>query len=137
MRAQAVAIVLALAAGGAAADLYSWKDASGKLHYSDQPPPHAGARKLTVPPPNTYTGGVPEKPRVAPEEAPQPPRAAQKPAPAPDRQALCEKARADRQTLEETPRRMTSAGGRTRPVDAEERAAKQAQLQKTIDENCR
>ncbi len=139
MRALFIAVALALVAGGATAELYSWKDASGKIHYSDQPPPQAGARKLTVPPPNTYTGGVPEQPRVAPGEAPRPPQPAEKPAPppAPDKQALCEKAKADLQKLEETPRRMSGAGGRAHPVDAEERAAQEARLQKAIGENCR
>lgn len=127
--------MLALFAVGAAAELYSWKDAAGKIHYSDTPPPDsAGARKLTVPPPNTYSGGMPEKerPRVAPQAGDKP-----KSPPPPDRQALCDKARADLQKLEDTPRRMSTAGGRPHPVDSEERAAQEAGLQKTIADNCR
>lgn len=142
MRTPLVLLMLALVAGGAAAELYSWKDAAGKIHYSDTlPPDSAGARKLAVPPPNTYSGGMPEKerPRVAPSEAPRPPQAAAKPsAPSPpDRQALCDKARADLQKLEETPRRMSIAGGRAHPVDSEERVAQEAGLQKSIADNCR
>lgn len=142
MRAPLVLLMLALAAGNAAAELYSWKDAAGKIHYSDTPPPgNADARKLAVPPPNTYSGGVPEKekPRVAPSGAPRPPQAAEAPKapPQPDRQALCDKARADLQKLADAPRRMSVAGGRAHPVDSEERAAQEAALQKSIADNCR
>lgn len=134
-------LTLAMVAGNAAAELYSWKDAAGKIHYSDTPPPgNADARKLAVPPPNTYSGGVPakEKPRVAPSAAPRPPQAAERQkSPPTDRQALCDKAKADLQNLEEAPRRMSSAGGRPHPVDSEERAAQEAALQKAIADNCR
>lgn len=142
MRARFLLLALTVVAGGAAAaELYSWKDAAGKIHYSDQPPPGSPARKLAVPPPNTYSGGAAEKakPRVAPSEAPRSPQAAGAPKapPAPGRQALCDKAKADLQKLEEAPRRMSSAGGRTHPVDSEERAAEEARLQKAIEDNCR
>lgn len=140
MRAPLVLLMLALAAGGAGAELYSWKDAAGKTHYSDTPPPgNADARKLAVPPPNTYSGGVPasERPRVAPSAAPAPPPAQKAKPPQPDREALCEKARADLQKLADTPRRMSIAGGRPHPVDSEERAAQEAALQKAIADNCR
>lgn len=140
MRARLVLLTLMLVAAGAAAELYSWKDAAGKIHYSDQPPPDSAARKLTVPPPNTYSGGMPaekEKPRVAPSEMPAPAAEKPKAAPAPDRSALCEQAKAELQKLEETPRRMSSAGGRPHPVDSEERAAAEARLQKAIADNCR
>jgi hypothetical protein len=37
----------------AQAELYSWKDASGKTHYGDKPPAaqQSGSRQLTAPPP--------------------------------------------------------------------------------------
>ena len=38
--------LLALIAGSASADIYTWKDANGRVQYSDQPPPDVDA-KLT------------------------------------------------------------------------------------------
>ncbi|MDB5959018.1 MAG: glutaredoxin family protein [Massilia sp.] len=40
----ALALALAAVAGGASAQMYTWKDARGVTHFSDQPPP-AGAAK--------------------------------------------------------------------------------------------
>jgi hypothetical protein len=47
-----VPLVLVLGCATASAQLYSWKDADGKVHYSDQPPTErTPVRKLTAPPP--------------------------------------------------------------------------------------
>src|SRR4030095_11091976 len=46
------ALALVLAAGTAAAALYKWTDASGRVVYSDQPPPgNVKVETLTGPPP--------------------------------------------------------------------------------------
>ena len=46
------AIILLILAGMSAvavAQVYSWRDASGKMHYSDTPPPGVDAKKLHAP----------------------------------------------------------------------------------------
>lgn len=48
MRAVAL-ITLLLLPLGAAAQVYTWKDASGKIHYSDQPPPDQGTKSRVLP----------------------------------------------------------------------------------------
>ena len=40
-----LAVALAVAAGGASAQMYTWKDAKGVTHFSDQPPPEAAGAK--------------------------------------------------------------------------------------------
>lgn len=64
-----LALLVALAALGAQADVYKWVDEKGQTQYTETPPP-AGAQKLNVP-----TGG----PASAPDAAP----AAEEKAPAP------------------------------------------------------
>lgn len=47
MQSRLLALLLICAAPMASAQsIYSWKDASGRVHYSDNPPPDAQARKL-------------------------------------------------------------------------------------------
>lgn len=41
-----LALVLATAAGSAAAEIYTWKDASGRVHFSDSPPPDANVKSM-------------------------------------------------------------------------------------------
>lgn len=43
----ALALVL-LATATMAGEIYTWKDAGGKVHYSDSPPPGVDARKMSV-----------------------------------------------------------------------------------------
>ncbi len=44
--------LLAIYSAFASAQLYSWKDAKGKIHYSDEPPPEqTPVRKVAAPPP--------------------------------------------------------------------------------------
>lgn len=47
-----VLLFLSFAAPLAQAEMYSWRDANGKIHYGDKPPAtqSAGARQLTAPP---------------------------------------------------------------------------------------
>jgi hypothetical protein len=49
----------------ASAQVYSWKDADGKVHYGSQPPAgQAGTRKLAAPPPPTADQDVALKARA-------------------------------------------------------------------------
>lgn len=41
-----ILIILAFAWTVASAQVYTWRDASGKVHYSDTPPPGADAKKM-------------------------------------------------------------------------------------------
>jgi hypothetical protein len=54
MRAAFLALLLSAASVAGAATVYKWVDASGVVHYSDQP--HPGATKLEVGSPQTYSG---------------------------------------------------------------------------------
>jgi hypothetical protein len=46
---KATLLILLLNAGLAFGQVYSWKDANGGVHYSDQPPSDTDAQKLNVP----------------------------------------------------------------------------------------
>lgn len=56
MRTRILAIAILLLPVAAAAQIYQWKDAGGKTHYSDQPPPAAAKQERTfaprLPPPS-------------------------------------------------------------------------------------
>lgn len=39
-------LVLLAAASAASAQIYTWKDTNGRVHYSDQPPPEANAKPI-------------------------------------------------------------------------------------------
>jgi len=54
-----VGLVVACAVAPATAQAYKWKDASGKVHFSDEPPPDRKADKLTIKP------QMPEDPAAA------------------------------------------------------------------------
>lgn len=132
---RAAALALLLAAGGAAAQLYSWKDETGKVHYSDQPPPgKTPARKLNPAPLNVDTSGPGNKAAVEKLTADKP-----KAGPAADpKTTACEKAKADLKALEERPRRTAAkAGGGFQVLDAAERAAEEAAIRKAMEQNCR
>ena len=48
-----ILLVLACVWGVAAAQVYTWRDASGKVHYSDTPPPGVDAKRMRA---GTHTG---------------------------------------------------------------------------------
>lgn len=52
-------LVAALAVAPAAAQAYKWKDASGKVHFSDEPPPDRKADRISIKP------QMPEDPAAA------------------------------------------------------------------------
>ncbi|MBS3916576.1 MAG: DUF4124 domain-containing protein, partial [Sulfuritalea sp.] len=41
-----ILLILACAWATASAQVYTWRDASGKVHYSDTPPPDVDAKKM-------------------------------------------------------------------------------------------
>jgi len=46
---KATLLILLLNSAIAGAQVYSWRDSSGEMHYSDQPPADAAAKQLAVP----------------------------------------------------------------------------------------
>lgn len=137
-----ILIALALFTTAAAAEVYSWKDADGKTHFSDKPPAGrepSSLKTLELPSSEANTPRqIPaqsEKPTVAPADKTQ---ADKDKAAADSKRASCEKARADLQALYETPRRTAvSKGGKFYALDGEERSTEEAALQKLIEDNCR
>lgn len=135
-----ILILLALHASVAAAEIYSWKDADGKTHFSDTPPAgkEPSLKTITLPPSGTSTPGqqppAREKPASAVRSKAIPDS---KSTAAADHLAACEKARTDLQALDDKPRRTAvGKGGKFHALDGEERAEEEAGLQKLIQENC-
>ncbi len=48
-----ILFILACLWGVASAEVYTWRDASGKIHYSDTPPPGVDAKKMRAGAPST------------------------------------------------------------------------------------
>ena len=134
-------IAVVLCATSATAEVYSWKDADGKTHFSDTPPvgKEPTLKTITLPPSST---GTPQQPaRMAPTTtAPVKSKASSEPSAAQVRQANCEKAKADMQALLDRPRRTavskTKKGTSFHTLDGEERTEEEEGLQKLIGENC-
>lgn len=129
-------VSVALHAVVALAEVYSWKDADGKTHFSDTPPvgKEPSLKTVTLPPTGTAT---PAPAQAKPASAARSKVIPENKAAAAERQAACEKARADLQALDDKPRRVAlGKGGKSHALDGEERAAEEADLQKLIKENC-
>ncbi|MBE7524522.1 MAG: DUF4124 domain-containing protein [Burkholderiales bacterium] len=139
-------LALALAAGGASATLYKWTDASGRVVYSDQPPP--GGVKYDV------VGGAapPDNPNAARDLASQEAqfkkaqreraeadaKAGKTRADAAKRAEVCEQARAGIRTYQNdnVPVVTINAKGEQVVVDAAERARRLAEQQRLAREYC-
>lgn len=133
-----VAVLLAVYAIASAAQVYTWKDAEGRTHYSDQPPDGKPGAVKEIPFP--AAGTTIPKPKALPREGRNGADDAlpADTAPAQDAQADCEKARADLRALYERPRRSAvGKGGKFVALDGDERATEEAELRKAIDANCR
>lgn len=136
--------VLAFFASTAFAEIYSWKDADGKIHYSDQEPGgnNPSLKTLQLPPDNPGPARVPSGRKASaasqsPAKSIEEDRAAARKA-----QLACEKAKADLQTFQDSPRRTAvSKGpkGKTKfyALDGEERATEEEDLQKAVADNCK
>ena len=130
----ALAIGIGLALAPVGAETYKWKDADGKIHYSDQPPPANAKEETTVksrkpsapvqsaPATPTDKGAAPAKPKTPAEqeaafkkrqveEAEREAAEKKKVAEAAEKQQNCDQARAQLQTLQ--------AGGRVTRTNAQ------------------
>lgn len=137
-----------LAALPAAAEVYSWKDASGKLHYGSRPPAGQGeARRLAAPPAETADQEAARKAaaehRMAEREQRQKTQdEAQKTqedrAQARERETGCRQARANLSALESGQVRFTMDGrGERVALDGAARDAELAKARKAVDDWCR
>ncbi|XZG69289.1 DUF4124 domain-containing protein [Chitinibacteraceae bacterium HSL-7] len=136
------ALVLAVLALPAAAQIYKWKDAAGNTHYSDQPPP-AGAKakaietkELPVSSLQTKKAETPAASEAKPADKKAeaaPAEAAKKPMdPAKCKTAQERRAYLDNQKLFKT----INEKGEVEFMTPEKRAAENARVNKEIEENC-
>jgi len=65
------ALLFALAALGANAQVYKWTDEKGQVHYGEQPPPEAKTTTINVPPPAS-PGAPPAAPAADKPKAAEP-----------------------------------------------------------------
>lgn len=137
---------LALVAGMACAQIYTWRDASGNVHYSDYPPPGVDARKMG---PGTPSGSQPAPNRgVAEQElefrkrrgeaAKSQEKADKEKADAEEKRQNCEQAKAHLQTLE-SGQRMARVGtdGERVVLDDEARALEIVRTRKSVQDWCK
>lgn len=157
-----LAFALILAAP-ASAQIYQWRDAEGRVHYSDMPPAQGEAKRLRSAPPSTAspapqaaaapasadTAAAAEKPKTLAEKeqafrerraaaAEAQAKAEQESARNAERQRACEQARNQLAALRSGQRvvRFNSKGEREYLDDAA-RAAEVEQTQKYVDATCR
>lgn len=140
-------LVFALCSMVASAQLYSWKDANGKIHYSDEPPPdNAKTRKVSPPAagtgdPNAYRA-LAEKEAVArkkqKEGSEAADKAAKEQAATEERRAECERARGNLSSLESGQTRFTvGSNGERIGLDGDVREAELARARKAVESLCK
>lgn len=133
---------------GAAAQMYSWKDANGKIQYSDEPPPgKVQARKVA--PPSAPSSDAAERRKEAADrdmearkkqkEAKESATKAEKEkADAEDKRVNCEKARGQLQAIESGQARFTTdAKGERIALDGAVRDAEIASARRAVDSWCK
>lgn len=138
---------LALFAMAASAQMYSWKDASGKIHYSDEPPPDKAASRK-VAPPATGAGDADARRKLVEQDAEA--RKKQKEAKeasgkaekdkaaAEERRTECERARGNLQALESGQIRFTvNSSGERVALEGNVRDAELANARKVADSWCK
>lgn len=140
-------LALALCSMAAAAQLYSWKDASGKIHYSDEPPPEkAPTRKVS--PPAAGAGDPAARQGLAEQEAAArkkqketqdaAAKAEKEKAAAEERRSQCERARNNLQGLESGQVRFTvGANGERVGLEGGVREAELAKARQAVDAWCK
>ncbi|MBI4986807.1 MAG: DUF4124 domain-containing protein [Rhodocyclales bacterium] len=143
-----VTLALSLCSLGAAAQLYSWKDANGKIQYSDQPPP-ADAKVRKVAPPAaqpTDPEGVRKKlaeqeltSRKKQKEAKEnSAKAESAKAEAEERRSNCESAQGSLRAVESGQTRFTTdAQGNRVALDGAVREAELARARKAVADWCK
>lgn len=144
-----VLLILACLATAASAQVYMWRDASGKVHYSDTPPPGVDAKKMragvqTDPAPANGAAGrslaeqdVEFRKRQSEAEKARA-KAAEERSTAEDNRRNCEDARRQLNALESGQRmsRINEAG-ETIPLDDEMRAAEIDKAKKSVQSWCK
>jgi hypothetical protein len=150
MRKALMVVALGIVSAGALAQVYSWKDANGQVHYSDQPPPgkqQQSARKIET---KVATPEETEATRKAQAERELDGRQKQKQAQdasakqtkaqqdAEDRKKGCTKAKAYVKALEGGQINSTiNDQGKTVPMDKSGLAAELADARKSADAWCK
>ncbi len=145
---QLTLLMLCLLPAFAAAQVYSWKDANGKVHYGDRPPAskQADSRKLAPPPPPTADEEAArkasadrqlserEKQQKAQEEAK---KNQEDPAQAKQRAEGCQQAKANLAAIESGQVRFSvDAKGERVGLDGAVRDAEIAKARKNVDDWC-
>lgn len=144
-----VLLILACLATAASAQVYMWRDASGKVHYSDTPPPGVDAKKMRAGGPSDSAPASGAAGRsLAEQEAEFRKRQAeaektrskaeQERATAEDNKRNCEDARNQLNALESGQRmsRIDSTGERI-PLDDEMRAQEIERAKKSVESWCK
>jgi hypothetical protein len=143
-----VAFACALLSLTASAQLYSWKDASGKTQYSDEPPPgKTPARRLAAPPAPSSDAADKRKDaadkqmdeRKKQKEAREAAAKAERDkAGAEERSRNCDRARGNLQAIESGQARFTlDAKGERVALDGAVREAEIASARKAVDTWCK
>lgn len=143
-----VPLVFALTSLPAAAALYSWKDADGKIQYSDQPPPgKTQARKLAAPPApasdadatrKSFAEKEMESRKKLKESQEAATKAEKEKADGEDRRVNCDKAKANLQGIESGQVRFTSnVQGERVALEGAVREAELANARKAVDSWCK
>jgi hypothetical protein len=138
---------LALFSMAAAAQLYSWKDASGKVHYSDTPPPDSVPVRKVAPPATSAGDASARRPQLEQEAAARKKqketqeaadKAAKDKADAEERRTECERARAGLQAIESGQTRFTfNAKGERVALEGDVREAELANARKAVNSWCK
>ncbi len=132
----------------ATAQVYTWKDASGKMHYSDQPPPDRNVGSRRVGPSNSASDDVATATKAAADKRQEAAKtgseAKEKAAQAEKerandalRQENCERARQNLSGIEsgQIRFRMTASGERE-ALDGDARESEVASARRAVDVNC-
>lgn len=140
-------VIAVLAAGTVSAQIYTWRDASGKVHYSDTPPPGTEAKQMRGGVPTGADGGAQRRSQneqeqefrkrsseAAEKKAKSEKELAEKEA----RKQDCESARAQLQALE-SGQRVTrfNEKGETVFLDDAERAQEIERTRKIVAQQCK
>lgn len=142
-------LLIALVPAAVAAQVYSWKDASGKIHYGDRPPAERNVESRKLPAAPSATGDAEaarkasaerqfderEKQGKAQESAKKPP---EDPAQAKQREENCRRAKANLAALESGQARFTTDDkGERVALDGAVRDAEITRARKNVDDWCK
>jgi hypothetical protein len=143
---KATLLILLLNAGVAFGQVYSWRDANGGVHYSDQPPTGADAQKLDVPSaagsgdaaaPKSWTDKEQDFRKRRAEAAAAEAKADKESKQAAEKKENCSRARANLQGLESGQIRYTTgANGERVALDGDVRDAELARARAIVDSWC-